>query len=1018
MKKKFIHISICLLVVAYIDAIAIEKPIGSLSLLSPQTYDFTKYGNLPINHFTGETNVQIPLYTYKDKDFYIPIFLGYNSSGFIPEKREGIVGLNWYLNAGGVITRRINGWPDEKEGTPNSSPAIPHGHYYGVKNNLDVKNKTTADIFNFNCGQVNVSEYWNIASCEVEPDDFNFTMPGHSGRFFIQNNGEVHITGNKAYVVDLSGFALQPANATEIVSSQIVITTDDGYKYYFGGNLQYLEISYSLDKSTQDVIGDPIINAWHLSKIVAPDGRVTIYGYMNFTEGIADHIGPEDNYHYLLNIYKFDHSSYDSKCIDFPLGGCCCSYSSGGGETVIYEATKTVYLAKITIDQSSIEFSYSEKANKFYPGENSPFNQKTMQLNNVYIKYGTETLKTFSLGYENKGGSYGSRHFLISMQELGSNAYSLSYYKTTQIPSPRTIGIDYWGFWNGIYSESGSIMPAINYNQNGDIEYTDSKRDPNTSKCDVGLLEKITYPTGGYTKFYYEGHQYATRLERRNASKFLPALYQVTGYAGGARILKIVDNDGTSDNNIREFKYTKDYPNATNSSGILLDWPRYLFYWEYHNGTQDEYSVRQRSASFNTNYYPGENYIQYAEVTEVGSPSNGYTNYKFTNYETNPDKNDFDTLVIDNNYQQHVTNINLYNSFIGKKFNNLSFERGVAKEVTEYAYQNGTYNPVKKTLVEQFTGLTDYPNHYIVGVLQTGALAQSYKEYYYPYLPKIVKTIRYDENGLPITITNEYTYNNLGFVDQEKTTSSDNKTLLTKYKYPNDFGFISNPAPLQIMKNGNMINYVIEQQDWVNSKLTSATYYKYYNYGNYIPLLNEIHKLETNIPLTNSEFIGLDTYGERRTGTQYKLQMTFNYDNDNLNLILQQKPSDIPTSFIWGYNNSFAVIKADNIDQSTLTSKVTTTVYYSTGYSNLEALLNSITTFPNSAWNTFNQNLRTMASTAMITTYTYKPLVGMTSETDPNGKTTYYFYDSFGRLQYIKDQDLNIIKEYKYHYKE
>ncbi len=62
--------------------------------------------------------------------------------------------------------------------------------------------------------------------------------------------------------------------------------------------------------------------------------------------------------------------------------------------------------------------------------------------------------------------------------------------------------------------------------------------------------------------------------------------------------------------------------------------------------------------------------------------------------------------------------------------------------------------------------------------------------------------------------------------------------------------------------------------------------------------------------------------------------------------------------------------------------------------------------------------VRIYPSTAMMKTYTYDPLIGMTSATDENGKTTYYEYDSFGRLQYIKDQDRNIIQEYKYHYKE
>jgi YD repeat-containing protein len=51
-----------------------------------------------------------------------------------------------------------------------------------------------------------------------------------------------------------------------------------------------------------------------------------------------------------------------------------------------------------------------------------------------------------------------------------------------------------------------------------------------------------------------------------------------------------------------------------------------------------------------------------------------------------------------------------------------------------------------------------------------------------------------------------------------------------------------------------------------------------------------------------------------------------------------------------------------------------------------------------------------------MTTYTYKPLVGITSITDPRGETTKYVYDDFGRLKYIKDRDNNILKRYSYHY--
>jgi hypothetical protein len=60
--------------------------------------------------------------------------------------------------------------------------------------------------------------------------------------------------------------------------------------------------------------------------------------------------------------------------------------------------------------------------------------------------------------------------------------------------------------------------------------------------------------------------------------------------------------------------------------------------------------------------------------------------------------------------------------------------------------------------------------------------------------------------------------------------------------------------------------------------------------------------------------------------------------------------------------------------------------------------------------------LRLYPSNAQMVTYTYTPLLGMTSACDVDNKITYYFYDGFGRLKWIKDQDLNIIKTIQYHY--
>lgn len=53
---------------------------------------------------------------------------------------------------------------------------------------------------------------------------------------------------------------------------------------------------------------------------------------------------------------------------------------------------------------------------------------------------------------------------------------------------------------------------------------------------------------------------------------------------------------------------------------------------------------------------------------------------------------------------------------------------------------------------------------------------------------------------------------------------------------------------------------------------------------------------------------------------------------------------------------------------------------------------------------------------ALMTTYTYDTLVGITSSTDANGLPTFYEYDGMNRLLNVRDQDGKLIKNYTYHY--
>ena len=59
--------------------------------------------------------------------------------------------------------------------------------------------------------------------------------------------------------------------------------------------------------------------------------------------------------------------------------------------------------------------------------------------------------------------------------------------------------------------------------------------------------------------------------------------------------------------------------------------------------------------------------------------------------------------------------------------------------------------------------------------------------------------------------------------------------------------------------------------------------------------------------------------------------------------------------------------------------------------------------------------LRTL-SNALITTYTYAPLRGITSVTDPANQRQTFEYDGLGRLKLIRDTQDKIVENYKYHY--
>jgi len=119
-------------------------------------------------------------------------------------------------------------------------------------------------------------------------------------------------------------------------------------------------------------------------------------------------------------------------------------------------------------------------------------------------------------------------------------------------------------------------------------------------------------------------------------------------------------------------------------------------------------------------------------------------------------------------------------------------------------------------------------------------------------------------------------------------------------------------------------------------------------------------------------------------------------------------------AYIWGYDHQYPVAKIENMTYSgvaafvgEIQNKSNSDTDHKIGSQGTEGALRT----------ELNKLHVELPADAMVTTYTYDPMVGVTSMTDPRGYTVYYEYDDFNRLQYVRDEDGNLISENKYHYK-
>ncbi len=337
--------------------------------------------------------------------------------------------------------------------------------------------------------------------------------------------------------------------------------------------------------------------------------------------------------------------------------------------------------------------------------------------------------------------------------------------------------------------------------------------------------------------------------------------------------------------------------------------------------------------------------------------------------------------------------------FDAPQTNSGQIQRGLLEQEKQYSFENSIYKNFKQ-IDYTYTFAQDYitsyifrqnsqlPQNYIPDVNDGPIPNISYTFYhnYYGHSKLTGKKIKEFING-QVLETNQNTFfgNNVHLrPTHEQIIYPDSKITETTYQYAHE----KNNTKLI---NANMIGIPLETEVKKNGKTIAKIETKYDN---------PAHLFPTSIK-------SFDLHNTASIEVMYD-----QYDNKG-NLLQYTTKDGIPTSIIWGYNNTQPIAKVTGATYAQVSSLASAIVSASdldaSNPANEPALVTALDNF---------RKLPALLN-IQITTYTYNPLIGVTSITPPSGIREVYLYDSANRLKEIRENNVTgkLLKEFKYNYK-
>jgi YD repeat-containing protein len=463
------------------------QDIGSLPQyqpIAPNAAALFKTFEKPAESYTGIPSISIPLYSYGYKGYNLAVSLNYNAGGIKVEEYASTAGLGWSLSTGGMITRIVRGdFADE---------TYPVGYLH---------NSYKPSQFS----QTHLVAYAN-GIYDAEPDLFLFNFNGISGKFIFNDSGKVYVIESN---VDVKVQPIRMGQYNQV--GAYAITDDKGLVYYFGFNKAGTVYAKDLTLGA-----DSHYASWQLMEVYDMNGtRLAAFDYSSVTSSNETRLVAALSVYFSGTTTGCD--AGDNNMYDRFIGGSVSEY----------------LIQKITIGPEIVQFNYGSR-----------IDGQPVKLNSVEVRDAANTLrKKFNFNYDyfgqsfsNYGGpltetQYNARYRRLKLKNVSeqpvsgtdSLTHSFTYEESVNLPDRYSNNVDYWGYYNGNVFNTSIIPNGIYTWMTTTVGVRGyGERRANAAVAIANTLKRISFPSGGYRQFEYEGNQALYRHYAYTAGNLTP----------------------------------------------------------------------------------------------------------------------------------------------------------------------------------------------------------------------------------------------------------------------------------------------------------------------------------------------------------------------------------------------------------------------------------------------------------------------------------------------------------------